>query len=214
MNKATPEQLERLSGEFARMHSVRLRGLLGPEILKFVAERMAKAPFRTYSHGEYGTELVAEDQVLLGLTGFLLNAPAFLELVRRISGIDEFQVFSGRIYRMLPDSGHFDEWHDDVSDGRLVGLTVNLSESPYTGGLLQFRYKSSKEIFRELANTGLGDAILFRISPQIEHHVTSVSGSVAKTACAGWFISGRPDMHSELRALAARGERDANPDAF
>jgi hypothetical protein len=39
-----------------------------------------------------------------------------------------------------------------------------------------------------VANTGAGDAVLFRIAERLEHRVTSLRGDVPRTAYAGWFL--------------------------
>jgi hypothetical protein len=52
------------------------------------------------------------------------------------------------------------------------------------------RYRRTKEILHEVHNNGLGDALLFRVSPELEHRVQGVEGDVPKTALAGWFVSG------------------------
>jgi hypothetical protein len=50
-------------------------------------------------------------------------------------------------------------------------------------------------------NTGFGDAILFRISKDLEHRVTEVVGEVAKTAYAGWFYETGVSSFAELVKL-------------
>jgi len=51
-----------------------------------------------------------------------------------------------------------------------------------------------------IANTGPGDAIVFRIDGALEHMVTPVSGAVSKIAWAGWFA--REPLLPELDRLA------------
>ena len=62
----------------------------------------------------------------------------------------------------LSELAHSDSWHDDDGDGRMVALSLNLSTNGYRGGVLQIRDKQSGEILHEVANTGFGDAIVFR----------------------------------------------------
>jgi hypothetical protein len=51
------------------------------------------------------------------------------------------------------------------------------------------RHAGSSEILRELPNLTPGDGIMFRIDSGLRHRVTEVTGSVPKTAFAGWFRS-------------------------
>lgn len=59
------------------------------------------------------------------------------------------------------------------------------------------------DILTELENTGFGDAILFRVDKNLEHRVSELQGSAAKTALAGWFES-EPDYRALLAENIAR----------
>jgi hypothetical protein len=67
------------------------------------------------------------------------------------------------------------------------------------------RYRSKKEMLHEIRNTGLGVALLFRVSPELEHRVQGVEGDIPKTALARWFISGKT-FHEAVREPASRSE--------
>jgi hypothetical protein len=53
---------------------------------------------------------------------------------------------------------------------------------------------------QEVTNTGLGDAIVFRLSDDLQHRINEVRGAQPKTAFAGWFRSD-PALRTKLRAL-------------
>jgi hypothetical protein len=64
-------------------------------------------------------------------------------------------------------------------------------------------------VLREIANTGRGDAFLFRISEAYVHQVKPVQGTAHKTAFAGWFRA-TPTFaqlleEAEPRTTSARG---------
>jgi hypothetical protein len=120
---------------------------------------------------------------------FLCNDVALFELVRAITGCDRIGAFGGRVYRMLPGAEHEGTWHDDLAEGRMVTLSINLGDAPYSGGVLEIRDRQSKRVLQRVANTGFGDAVIFRIGRELQHRVTAVEGSVPKTAYAGWFVS-------------------------
>ena len=98
---------------------------------------------------------------------------------------------------MIPDCGHYDSWHDDLIEHRIIAMSINLSTEIYSGGLLQIRNRNSEEIIQEVANVGFGDAIVFRLANSLQHRITNVEGIVPKTAFAGWFRS-QPDFLSFL----------------
>ena len=129
---------------------------------------------------------------------FLTNDQKLFEIIQQITGCDRIGCFSGRMYRMMPGRDHYDSWHNDMLEHRMVAMSINLSEGFYSGGLLQIRDRHSQQILHEVANLGVGDAIVFRLAHSLQHRVTNVEGAVPKTAFAGWFRS-QPDFYQELR---------------
>jgi hypothetical protein len=190
---ADPRDIERWKIEFQEKHCVLLPKLLEPSLLDFLMERLEQGQWRDQAHEDIGVEVVLEDAPARGLLHFLTNAPVFLKTVQEITGCGPLAQFGGRIYRFIPNSGHYDSWHNDNGNGRLVAMSLNLSPRGYEGGVFQLREWSSKRILAEIANTGWGDATLFRISGELEHRVTEVTGENPKTAFAGWFKSGNPN---------------------
>ena len=108
---------------------------------------------------------------------------------------------------MLPSSAHYDSWHDDINadEGRILGMSVNLSPVRFAGGAFELRGRESKNMVYRHENTGPGDALIFRLSPRLQHRVTDVVGDVPKTAFAGWFRS-EPDDYRVLLADSVDGE--------
>jgi hypothetical protein len=126
----------------------------------------------------------------------LCNDPAVLRAIEDITGCASLTRFNGSIYRMLPAAGHRQDWHDDLVDGRLVALSVNLATSNYAGGVLEIRDRRTRRAIAQIPNTGKGDAVLFKLDASLEHRVTPVTAGV-KTAFAGWFRRGTP-LRDEL----------------
>jgi hypothetical protein len=130
-----------------------------------------------------------EANATTALLHFLVSGDVFFEVVERITGVSRIGHFDGRVYRMLPNPDHHDTWHDDAGKRRLLAMSVNLSTDIYNGGVLQMRQRESRQILDEVANTGFGDAIIFRVARHLEHRVSNVEGEAAKTAFAGWFFA-------------------------
>lgn len=187
------ESIERYKLEFQKKHCVLLPKLLEPQLLDFLLERLEKGQWVEKVHEDIALEVVLEDAPARGLLHFLANAPAFVKTVQEITGCGPVTQFRGRIYRFIPHSGHYDSWHSDDGDGRLIGMSLNLSPQGYEGGLFQLREWSSERMLVQIANTGWGDATLFQISGQLDHQVTEVTGERPKTAFAGWFKFGKPN---------------------
>jgi hypothetical protein len=81
-------------------------------------------------------------------------------------------------------------------------MSVNLGRQIYSGGVLQIRESESGRIVHEVANTGFGDAVVFRLSHGLKHRVTDVQGGVPREAFAGWFKS-EPEFLSYFKPSPA-----------
>jgi predicted 2-oxoglutarate/Fe(II)-dependent dioxygenase YbiX len=127
----------------------------------------------------------------------LCNDPALLRAIEAITGCTPVTRFNGSIYRMLPVSEHRQQWHDDLIDGRVLTLSINIGSSSYDGGLLEIRDRATRATIAQVPNTTPGDAVLFELDRSLEHRVTPVTNGV-KTAFAGWFRRGMP-LRDELR---------------
>jgi 2OG-Fe(II) oxygenase superfamily len=178
-----------LGEEFKRCQCAVLKGMLDGAQLARVLHELDEEGFEG-RRGIGQTELCLDRGKGPALLFFLCNDPALFEFVRAITGCDRIGSFAGRIYRMLPASEHEGRWHDDNIDDRMVAMSLNLSPSPFAGGVLEIRDRHSRRILQRVANNGPGDALLFRVGPSLEHRVTPVNGEVPKTAYAGWFKSG------------------------
>jgi hypothetical protein len=86
-------------------------------------------------------------------------------------------------------------------------MSVNLG-GDYQGGVLQIRERDSQCICHQVTNTGPGDAIVFRLDPRLQHRITDVEGSTAKTAYAGWFRS-QPDFAAVVNQKIAASSMGA-----
>jgi 2OG-Fe(II) oxygenase superfamily len=200
-------QLDQLRDEFDRRHCVVLRQLLEPTLREQILQRIEKAQFYSNTHRDsrkrqFGFDLtLRENELVLHLVHFLLNDPALFEAITRITGCSAIGSFGGRIYRNLPGDDYQLEWHDDIDvKERLLGISINLSQGAYTGGVFQVREKHSGRITGEVTSNP-GDAHMFRISTHLQHRLTPVSGETARTCAAGWFFS-TPDCSTALKNLA------------
>lgn len=197
------EEIERLKRQFEQRHCILLPELLEPGLLRLVQSGIVESAFEERVHEGIGTnrELCLRDNRISTLLHVLLNGCQFRRLVEQATGCGRIGCFAGRVYRVVPNAGHQDAWHSDLDGNRLAALSLNLSAEMYDGGVLQIRDRQSKEILHEVANTGFGDAIVFRLDPRLQHRITEVEGVASKTAFAGWFQS-EPDFIAGLRPPA------------
>ena len=182
-----------LRDAFSRQHYIRLPQFIEPSLLAIVANRIEQGEFVDRTHHGIGKESCLVPGVATSALQFVFNDQRLLEVVGEIAGCGAVRSFDGRVYRMAPNTGHYDSWHSDAAEDRLVAVSVNLSREPYEGGVLEIRQASSTDQIEAVSNIGFGNAIMFRISPALRHRVTAVEGSEARTAYAGWFRSA-PDF--------------------
>src|SRR5262249_18598996 len=154
------EDLDDLRTEFDRRHCLLFRELLDRDVLRFLLAKLAQGTFNSRLHPGVGTELCLADSVSLGLLYFLTNNQKLVDIVGQATGCGRIGCFQGRVYRMVPGKGHYDSWHSDMIENRMIGMSINLGANPYSGGVFQLRDRLSKDKLHEVANTGLGDAIV------------------------------------------------------
>jgi hypothetical protein len=193
--------LQSLRAQFQRDHYIILPKLIEPDLLATILKRIESAPSVKKEYDGVVAESAIDDPLTYNLFLFLVSMPEFQRLVQRITGCRRIADFQGRIYRLNPATGERIVWHTDVYDHRMVTVSLNLTTQEYRGGALQIRYRGSEEILHEVRNTGLGDALLLRVSKKLFHRVLPVEGDVPRTALAGWFRweKGNENFHDALR---------------
>ena len=206
-------QLDALRDRFATNHCVVLEKILEPALLENVQRQIGEARWQSYVHlrdhgqekeekafEDYGTELILDAPVTVRLLLFLLNNPAFLNVIRMITGCPAISDFGSiRVYRLVAGPQQQFAWHNDMNDPlREVGFSMNLSTDVFRGGTFELRDTRTLTPLAQVNNTGFGDALLFRISSDLEHRVTKVVGEAAKTACVGWFRATGKTFFAEL----------------
>ena len=174
-------------GRFAKTSAVVLRGFLAPTLLQQVQEQVRRGEFSEFVHPASGVEDVMEHRDVIWLLRFLIGTGDVLRAVESITGVRALRKCQLRVYRFLPNTGHRHDWHDDYSDGRRLGLSVNLSEDYFDGGNLQIRHRDAETLLNDVRNTGPGDAVIFGLGDDLEHQVIPVVGAAPRVALAGWF---------------------------
>lgn len=186
-----------LRARFAADHAVKLEAMLSVGLGERVRKRLASASFHVKVHPT-GVEHCLDDGELLDELMFLFNDPTLFRTVEAMTQCPRIGSFAGRLYRMPSAEGFGDEWHRDLTEHRMIALSLNLGDRPCEGGVLELREASTKRTLRAIPNPRFGDAVLFRLHEALEHRITPVVGDEPKLAWAGWFRS-QPDFYAELK---------------
>ena len=187
---ASDADFARLRETYDARHHVRLPGFFAGDLLSLLDRDLTPANFQTRNDGGIARELILGETPAYFAVMFLLNCPLLFDAIARIIGLDGLRRFDGRVYRMLSGASFYDSWHNDAGqpdEPRLAAISINLG-GPDGGGALQMRERESERVIEEIANQERGDAILFRVSPALQHRLLPVEGDAPRTACAGWFV--------------------------
>lgn len=195
--------------EFTQTHCLRLPGFIEPAILSYwlqLIERTAfvpKSEMRKTAAAFGYTRVAPRDDPALYLFHFLVNHPPLFRLVEAITGCSGIGNFIGRIHRSLPGGEEYLDWHDDISDHRLIGLDVHLSPKPFSGGRFQLRERpGGRETFASDYEPA-GSAFLFLVSRTVQHRLTPLAEGAPRTVAVGWFRA-QPDWEAYAPSLRLR----------
>lgn len=194
---ATPDQIAEARARFDREKYLKLPGFVHPQLLALFLEELERTNFEVRVHEGIGVEQCAVAGLVSGTMEMLLNDPALFDTIRAITDCGHIGCFSGRVYRLVPNSEHYDSWHSDVGQDRLIAVSINVGRVPYEGGKLQIRLANSEDILSEVYNPVAGDAVIFRVDESLRHRVDTVTGTIPRTAYAGWFRS-QPEYSARL----------------
>ena len=98
----------------------------------------------------------------------------------------------------MPGRAQADPWHGEIFGHRMLAISLDLSERPCPGGILEIRDRYSQQVLHRAVDTEPGDAMLIRLAPSVQHRVTPVEGDVARTVYAGWFMRLKSNTYSKL----------------
>ncbi len=189
LSRAEGRSLASLKARFARFRCVLLPRFIEPSLLKALQKDIRPEDFYERKDKGIAAESCMKKNRVFDFFHFLLNDEAVFRAVENITGCGTIRNFQGRLYRLMPGTGHYDSWHNDMGSKRMIGMSINLGEGPYMGGFLELRHEPTQKILRRIQNRRPGDALLFKISQDLKHRVTPVFGENPRVAFAGWFHS-------------------------
>lgn len=182
---------------FDRVHCLRLPRFVAPRLLEAVQANLSAAASSFVKYDGVGTETRLEFGKSAAALDLAMNDQRLFETLQALTGLGPIGYFGGRVYTMRAGAGGFG-WHSDNEGHRLIGFSVCLGAESFAGGQLQIADAETETPVCEIANTVAGDAVIFRISPDVVHRVLPVEGSVPKVAYSGWFRS-EPTYQEFLR---------------
>lgn len=191
------KSIEQYKAEFTNTGCVFLPGLLEHKVLQNFINKLSKTPFETKYEteqaGKFGKVLYVPPQSpVMYAFHMLFNNAELFTAIEAVTGCGQIGNFAGRIHRSEEAENHKIDWHGDNADNRLLAMTLSLGEERYTGGRFEMRKKGSSQLLREFGQLEAGDAIIFKIAPDLEHRLTELETG-RRTVGVGWFRS-EPDQ--------------------
>jgi hypothetical protein len=184
------DEMERCRVELLTRPYVKIKNFFTPKLYEMVRPQLERATFKEQLHptteGTYSVRDLVTVDWFVGHLKMLLDDEALKAGMARLAGVKSMSHFSGRLYQLTPQSDLYFGWHDDVTEGRKLAISVNLSPELYQGGELQIKDLRSGEI-HHVPNTGICDAVLFKIDSDYMHCVSKVQGNKPKIAMTGWY---------------------------
>jgi hypothetical protein len=183
--------IARLRLEFAETGCALMPGFLAPDIVRPLMEWVKSARFEEtqetdHHRGVFGTTLAAPGtEPALFLLKFILNRKDLYRFSEEVTGCERIANFHGRLHRTVANTSQHIDWHQDLVEGRTLGISINLSSEVYTGGVFEIR-DPGRRVTAAVRRGDPGDACLFRIDRGWQHRLTTVE-SGCRTVGVGWF---------------------------
>jgi len=177
--------------EYAESSCIFLPGFLKKSALYPLVKKLGDTNFETKyeteGEGKFGKVLfVPQGNASIIIFNLLLNDNDLFTALQRITDCKPIDNFVGRIHRSEGGEQHNIGWHGDNSDNRLLAITLCLGDDRYTGGKFEIRKKGSDNLLRQFEQLEGGDALIFKISPDLEHRLTTIETG-RRTVGVGWF---------------------------
>ncbi|MEI9993139.1 MAG: 2OG-Fe(II) oxygenase [Rhizomicrobium sp.] len=185
-----PQSDAALAAQFARRHVLELPDLIQPDVLQTLAPAIGAARFVACAVDGVGPRLRERPTRLGNLLRHLLRRQALRDWLTRITGVSPLGAVTGAVARFEGGGGQALDWHDDIgASARMLAVTINLGDAPYEGGVFEMRRRDTGEILFRHTHRQPGSALVFRVSPALEHRVTPVNAGGPRTVFSGWYLS-------------------------
>ena len=140
-----------------------------------------------------GYRAIEQPPISGGLIMLALARPEFLSWIKEVTGVDGVNDVVGKVVESGREPGEKLDWHDDLSQPhRRLGVTINLSQAPYEGGMFELRRKGETDLLFRYKHDCKGAMLVFKVNDALEPQVTPVTDGLRRVF-AGWFVHRDPE---------------------
>lgn len=180
----------RYRAAFEAQSSLLFDGVFNPDLLAKLVASAATASYVENIVPDIGTREIEAPQKVGATISLLLGRFDLLDWLERATGVSPLQANMGRLVQTRANGSDALHWHDDMDQGqRKLGLVLNLSNHPFTGGEFQMRRKGEVSPFHCVKHSQPGSIMVFAVNNKIEHRVTLVEAGGPRRVYAGWILS-------------------------
>lgn len=129
-----------------------------------------------------------------------LKRPDLLRWLEKATGCAPLNSTFGRVVQNVVGKAHHLDWHDDLREDptRRLGITINLGQKPYEGGLFELRVKKTRQLVMRHRHVEPGSILIFEVSDDLEHRVWPITDGGPRRIFAGWFLGASEPRTSPL----------------
>ena len=175
---------------FAKIPALVFQNVLAPNLLAKLLQRAANARFVEDDVADIGTRQIEDPQHIGGSISLLAGRPNLFAWLEQVTGCTPVRALSGRLVQTRSNDRDELAWHDDTNErDRLLGVVINLSDQPFTGGDFELRRKGEQANLLAFRHTTPGSMMIFAVRPDLEHRVSAVRTGGPRRVYAGWMLS-------------------------
>jgi hypothetical protein len=182
----------RAAESFARRSAFHCAGALDPAFMAMLSKICQRAQFAPDVVDKVGHRELETPNIAGAALTLALKRASLMRWIEDATGCGPLDSIGGRVARMRPGADDHLAWHNDLNEpGRRLAITINLSRQPYEGGEFELRAVATGEVLLRHKHDEPGSALVFDVSPRLEHRVLPVTAGGPRLVYAGWFTRGK-----------------------
>lgn len=183
------EPAENFRSRFATARSILCPEAIEPRFLATLSGLCDRGSFVPDTVENLGDREVERPQRAGGAITLALRRAGLMRWIEAATSCGPLASVEGRVVQARPNNHDRLDWHDDRHDPRRrLAVTVNLTESPYEGGLFELRTVHGHDVLTTHHHAAPGTMLVFDVAPDLEHRVLPVAAGGPRRVYTGWFI--------------------------
>lgn len=176
---------------FAAQRALVLPGALAPDLLTRLRALSRQSAFVSNPLAGLGHREIERPRLTATAVDLMLTRQILFRWLEQVTGCAPITRAGGDVARTHAAPDDRLDWHDDLnapeSAMRRLAITIALDDLAYSGGLFELRRVGSTAPLLAYKHERAGTAVIFEVSPELEHRVRPLTGGGPRLVYAGWF---------------------------